>query len=151
MFFDSLCRYIAVCEPLRYHAIMTGARLHSCLALAWSVVVLLIALLFIFHMNSPLCGNIIQHVYCSNRGILNLACGPTPLNNIYGQCIAANASPAVFTILNQQNNAVCSVCFCRSLHELVFEYQHLPHHFFLLHQNPSCLCETGRGRQRDAQ
>ncbi|XP_077961193.1 olfactory receptor 2A7-like [Gasterosteus aculeatus] len=111
-------RYIAVCEPLRYHAIMTGARLHSCLALAWSVAVLLIALLFIFHMNSPLCGNVIQHVYCSNRGILNLACGPTPLNNIYGQCIAANASPAVFTILNQQNNAVCSVCFCRSLHEL---------------------------------
>uniref|UniRef100_A0A3Q2PI60 G-protein coupled receptors family 1 profile domain-containing protein n=1 Tax=Fundulus heteroclitus TaxID=8078 RepID=A0A3Q2PI60_FUNHE len=70
----SPCRYIAVCEPLRYHSIMTAARLHSCCALAWMVALLLIAVLFSFHMNVPLCGRIIQHVYCSNRSILNLAC-----------------------------------------------------------------------------
>uniref|UniRef100_A0A4W6CFP8 G-protein coupled receptors family 1 profile domain-containing protein n=1 Tax=Lates calcarifer TaxID=8187 RepID=A0A4W6CFP8_LATCA len=70
----SHCRYIAVCEPLRYHAIMTSARLHSCCALAWFVAVLCIAVLFGFHMNVPLCGNIIKHVYCSNRAILSLAC-----------------------------------------------------------------------------
>uniref|UniRef100_A0A4W6CD52 G-protein coupled receptors family 1 profile domain-containing protein n=1 Tax=Lates calcarifer TaxID=8187 RepID=A0A4W6CD52_LATCA len=80
-------RYIAVCEPLRYHAIMTSARLHSCCALAWFVAVLCIAVLFGFHMNVPLCGNIIKHVYCSNRAILSLACRSTPTNNIYGQCI----------------------------------------------------------------
>uniref|UniRef100_A0A3Q2PI75 Olfactory receptor 2K2-like n=1 Tax=Fundulus heteroclitus TaxID=8078 RepID=A0A3Q2PI75_FUNHE len=83
----SPCRYIAVCEPLRYHSIMTSARLHSCCALAWMVALLLIAVLFSFHMNVPLCGQIIQHVYCSNRGILNLACIPTPVSNIYGQDI----------------------------------------------------------------
>ncbi|KAL6094705.1 uncharacterized protein ACO6RY_16061 [Pungitius sinensis] len=76
-------RYIAVCEPLRYHDIMTSARLHSCLGLAWFTAFLFIGVLFIFHINSPLCGNIIHHVYCSNRGILNLACSPTPINNIY--------------------------------------------------------------------
>ena len=80
----SLCRYIAVCEPLRYHAIMTSARLHFCCALAWLIAVLCIAVLFAFHMNTPLCGNLIRHVYCSNRSILNLACGPTLSNNIYG-------------------------------------------------------------------
>ncbi|KAI9528674.1 hypothetical protein NQZ68_018912 [Dissostichus eleginoides] len=76
-------RYIAVCEPLRYHAIMTSARLHSCCALAWATAVLCIVVLFAFHVNAPLCGNTIKHVYCSNRAILNLACSPTPLNNIY--------------------------------------------------------------------
>ncbi|XP_034406273.1 olfactory receptor 52E4-like [Cyclopterus lumpus] len=76
-------RYIAVCEPLRYHAIMTSARLHSCCALAWFIAGLLITVLFILHMNTPLCGNTIQHVYCSNRAILNLACSPTPINNLY--------------------------------------------------------------------
>lgn len=81
----SLCRYIAVCEPLRYHTIMTSARLHSCCALAWLLALLPIAVLFGFHMNVPLCGRVILHVYCSNRGILGLACIPTPASDIYGQ------------------------------------------------------------------
>uniref|UniRef100_H2MDB2 G-protein coupled receptors family 1 profile domain-containing protein n=1 Tax=Oryzias latipes TaxID=8090 RepID=H2MDB2_ORYLA len=57
-------RYVAVCEPLRYHTIMTSARLHFCCALAWIVALVLIAVLFSFHMNAPLCGHIIRHVYC---------------------------------------------------------------------------------------
>uniref|UniRef100_A0A3B3HGH7 G-protein coupled receptors family 1 profile domain-containing protein n=1 Tax=Oryzias latipes TaxID=8090 RepID=A0A3B3HGH7_ORYLA len=51
-----VCRYVAVCEPLRYHTIMTSARLHFCCALAWIVALVLIALLFSSHMNAPLCG-----------------------------------------------------------------------------------------------
>ncbi|XP_074466663.1 olfactory receptor 2K2-like [Sebastes fasciatus] len=80
-------RYIAVCEPLRYHAIMTSARLYCCCSLAWFVALLSIAVLFSFHMNVPLCGNTIKHVYCSDRAVLLLACSPTPKSNIYGQCI----------------------------------------------------------------
>uniref|UniRef100_A0A3Q0SPA8 G-protein coupled receptors family 1 profile domain-containing protein n=1 Tax=Amphilophus citrinellus TaxID=61819 RepID=A0A3Q0SPA8_AMPCI len=91
-------RYIAVCEPLRYHAIMTSARLHSCCALAWLIALLLIAVLFSSHMNVPLCGQTIQHIYCSNRGILNLACIPTPINNIYGQCTASILTGIFFII-----------------------------------------------------
>uniref|UniRef100_A0A671VGN1 G-protein coupled receptors family 1 profile domain-containing protein n=1 Tax=Sparus aurata TaxID=8175 RepID=A0A671VGN1_SPAAU len=68
-------RYIAVCEPLRYPAIMTSARLCFCCALAWVVALLCIAILFGFHMNVPLCGNTIKHVYSSNRAIIGLACG----------------------------------------------------------------------------
>uniref|UniRef100_A0AAQ4PJT3 G-protein coupled receptors family 1 profile domain-containing protein n=1 Tax=Gasterosteus aculeatus aculeatus TaxID=481459 RepID=A0AAQ4PJT3_GASAC len=94
-----LCRYIAVCEPLRYHAIMTSARLHACLALAWSIAFLFIAVLFILHINSPLCGNIIHHVYCSNRGILNLACSPTPINNIYGLSMSWSLNTSIFLII----------------------------------------------------
>lgn len=79
------CRYVAVCEPLRYPTIMTPARLHACCALAWIAALLCIIPLFAFHSNVPLCGNILPHVYCSNRAILSLACHPTPINNIYGQ------------------------------------------------------------------
>ncbi|KAM4726934.1 olfactory receptor 2K2-like [Anableps anableps] len=92
-------RYIAVCEPLRYHSIMTSARLHSCCALAWIVALLLIVVLFSFHMNVPLCGRVIQHVYCSNRGILNLACTPTPANNIYGLTITWTVSTVTFIFI----------------------------------------------------
>ncbi|XP_024121693.1 olfactory receptor 2K2-like [Oryzias melastigma] len=92
-------RYLAVCEPLRYHTIMTSARLHFCCALAWIVALVLIAVLLSFHMNAPLCGHIIRHVYCSNRGILNLACSATPTNNIYGLCMTWSVSTVVFIII----------------------------------------------------
>ncbi|XP_067463234.1 olfactory receptor 2K2-like [Thunnus thynnus] len=92
-------RYIAVCEPLRYHAIMTSARLHFCCALAWLIALLCIAVLFAFHMNTPLCGNIIRHVYCSNRSILSLACSPTLSNNIYGLSMTWSLSTGVFLII----------------------------------------------------
>ncbi|XP_014904021.1 olfactory receptor 52E4-like [Poecilia latipinna] len=92
-------RYVAVCEPLRYHSIMTSARLHSCCAVAWIVALLLIAVLFSFHMNVPLCGHLVQHVYCSNRGILNLACIPTPASNIYGLAMTWSVSTGVFVII----------------------------------------------------
>ncbi|KAM4544873.1 olfactory receptor 2A7-like [Odontesthes bonariensis] len=92
-------RYVAVCEPLRYHAIMTSARLHICCALAWIVALLLIAVLFIFHINVPLCGQTIKHVYCSNRSILNLACIPTPINNIYGLSMTWSLSTGIFIII----------------------------------------------------
>ncbi|XP_054873385.1 olfactory receptor 2K2-like isoform X1 [Amphiprion ocellaris] len=92
-------RYIAVCEPLRYHAIMTSARLHCCCALAWLVALLLIAVLFAFHANVPLCGRTIRHVYCSNRSILSLACTPTTVNNIYGLSMTWTVSTGIFLII----------------------------------------------------
>uniref|UniRef100_A0A674P3W4 Olfactory receptor 10G6-like n=1 Tax=Takifugu rubripes TaxID=31033 RepID=A0A674P3W4_TAKRU len=92
-------RYVAVCEPLRYATIMTPARLHTCCSLAWLAAVLSIGVLFAFHADVQLCGNIIQHVYISNRGILDLACSPTPINNIYGLSMTWTLSTSVFLII----------------------------------------------------
>ncbi|XP_024121694.1 olfactory receptor 2K2 [Oryzias melastigma] len=92
-------RYVAVCESLRYHTIMTSSRMHVCCALAWLVAIVLIGVLFSFHLNVPLCSQTIQHVYCSNRGILNLACIPTPDNNVYGLSMTWSLTTAVFVII----------------------------------------------------
>uniref|UniRef100_A0A667YUG0 G-protein coupled receptors family 1 profile domain-containing protein n=2 Tax=Myripristis murdjan TaxID=586833 RepID=A0A667YUG0_9TELE len=92
-------RYVAVCEPLRYHAIMTSARLLSCCALAWLVAFVCIGVLFALNVGTPLCGSTIKHVYCSNRSILRLACGPTPINNIYGLCMTWSVSTGTFLII----------------------------------------------------
>ncbi|XP_068187766.1 olfactory receptor 2K2-like, partial [Antennarius striatus] len=89
-------RYVAVCEPLRYPTIMTSTRLHTSCALAWIIALVLIGVLFAFHINVPLCGTTIKHVYCSNRSILSLACVPTPANSIYGLSITWVFSTSVF-------------------------------------------------------
>uniref|UniRef100_A0A3Q2CQV2 Olfactory receptor 2A12-like n=1 Tax=Cyprinodon variegatus TaxID=28743 RepID=A0A3Q2CQV2_CYPVA len=92
-------RYIAVCEPLRYLSIMTSARLHCCCTLAWIVALLLISVLFSFHMNVPLCGRTINQLYCSNRDILNLACIPTPISDIYGLAMTWSLSTVTFILI----------------------------------------------------
>ncbi|XP_068436704.1 olfactory receptor 10G6-like [Clinocottus analis] len=97
----------------RYQSIMTSARLHSCCALAWFIAVLLIAVLFLLHLNSPLCGNTIQHVYCSNRAILNLACSPTPINDIYGLVIYWFISSSVFLIIAYSYSRILHACVKR--------------------------------------
>ncbi|GLD67868.1 olfactory receptor 2K2-like protein, partial [Lates japonicus] len=68
-------------------------------ALPGFVAVLCIAVLFGFHMNVPLCGNIIKHVYSSNRAILSLACRSTPTNNIYGLSMTWSVSTGIFVII----------------------------------------------------
>ena len=81
-----LCRYLAVCHPLRYHALMTHSKLLFSCSLAWAVAFLCIGVLFSLNVGVPLCGTVIKHVYSSNRSILALSCAPTPANNIYGKC-----------------------------------------------------------------
>ncbi|XP_054481473.1 olfactory receptor 52E4-like [Anoplopoma fimbria] len=50
-------------------------------------------------MNAPLCGNTLRDVYCSNRAILNLACSPTPINDIYGLSMSWSLTTSVFLII----------------------------------------------------
>ncbi|XP_068187768.1 olfactory receptor 2K2-like, partial [Antennarius striatus] len=92
-------RYVAVCEPLTYPIIMTSTRLHTSCALAWIIALVLIGVLFALHINVPLCGTTIKHVYCSNRSILSLACNPTPANSIYGLSMTWVLSTSVLLIV----------------------------------------------------
>ncbi|XP_059912832.1 olfactory receptor 2C3-like [Gadus macrocephalus] len=92
-------RYLAVCEPLRYHALMTPARLLFSWVLAWVVALLCIGVLFALNVGTPLCGTVIKHVYCSNRSILYLACEPTPINNIYGLIMSWSLSTGCFLVI----------------------------------------------------
>ncbi|XP_036379730.1 olfactory receptor 52K2-like [Megalops cyprinoides] len=92
-------RYIAICEPLRYHTIMTAWRLAGLCILAWFIAIGLVAVLFMLNIGTPLCGTLILHVYCSNRSILSLACVPTPINNIYGLCMTWFLSTGSFLVI----------------------------------------------------
>ncbi|TWW74559.1 hypothetical protein D4764_14G0005620 [Takifugu flavidus] len=94
--------YVAVFEPLRYATIMTPARLHTCCSLAWLAAVLSIGVLFAFHVDVQLCGNIIRQVYISNRGIMDLACSPTHINNIY---VHPAVNPGIYGLVSKELRA----------------------------------------------
>ncbi|XP_035290793.1 putative olfactory receptor 13C6 [Anguilla anguilla] len=100
-------RYIAICQPLHYHAIMTTTRLVSLCFVAWLIPICLVMILLILTVGTPLCGTLIMHVYCSNSAILKLACVPTPINDIYVCKISAptpgSSAPFFFSLCPPQS------------------------------------------------
>ncbi|XP_070825823.1 olfactory receptor 52B2-like [Chaetodon trifascialis] len=77
-------RYVAICCPLRYNAIMTPHNLVRIIFLIWfinfSIMVTLLSLLARF----KLCRTNIVDLYCNNPSLLKLVCEDTRVNNYYG-------------------------------------------------------------------
>lgn len=77
-------RYIAICCPLKYHAIMTPKYLVRIIILIWlasfSIIVTLISLLVRF----KICRTNLVDLYCNNPSLLKLVCEDTRVNNYYG-------------------------------------------------------------------
>ncbi|XP_061105663.1 olfactory receptor 52K2-like [Conger conger] len=103
-------RYVAICQPLHYHSIMTTRRLVSLCFLAWFIAVLLIVILLILNVRTPLCGTLIKHVYCSDQSILRLSCFPTPINIIYGLSVLWSLSPACFLVIAFSYAKILKAC-----------------------------------------
>ncbi|XP_024132678.1 olfactory receptor 10A6-like [Oryzias melastigma] len=77
-------RYVAICRPLQYHRLMTPQKVAVLLALTWALPFLTISVLVGMSAALPLCGNVIDRIYCGNYAIVKLSCSDTRLNNIYG-------------------------------------------------------------------
>ncbi|XP_076833317.1 olfactory receptor 52B2-like [Brachyhypopomus gauderio] len=78
-------RYIAICKPLRYHAIMTPFTVGGIIALAWGLGFVLVVVMFALQARLPKCKTFIVNVYCSNMTLVQLSCaGDITVNNIYG-------------------------------------------------------------------
>ncbi|NXI77334.1 O52I1 protein, partial [Rhipidura dahli] len=92
-------RYVAICHPLRYHAILNGpAVAQLCLA------IVLRALLFMVPLTGlvtslPYCGSrLVPHSYCEHVAVASLACAdPTPsgLYSVAGSSLIVGTDVAV--------------------------------------------------------
>ncbi|XP_075051653.1 olfactory receptor 6N1-like [Mixophyes fleayi] len=83
-------RYLAICSPLHYPAIM-NRRLYIILsAAAWSGGFMSPVTQLILVLNLPFCGpNIIHNYYCDHPPLLQLACANTSFNVAVGSSISA--------------------------------------------------------------
>ncbi|KAK1328444.1 hypothetical protein QTO34_012017 [Cnephaeus nilssonii] len=81
----SFDRYLAICKPLRYPAIMTR---NLCLQLAlssWAVGFAIVFCQTMLLIQLPFCGdNVINHFYCDVGPILKAACGDTGTLELLG-------------------------------------------------------------------
>ncbi|XP_020918047.1 olfactory receptor 52E2-like [Sus scrofa] len=84
-------RYVAICNPLRYTAILTNTAV-SVIGLGVLVRAFGFVLPFVFLiLRLPFCGNhVIPHTYCEHMGLARLSCASIKVNVIYGLCAICN-------------------------------------------------------------
>lgn len=84
-------RYVAICNPLRYTAILTNT---AVLVIGLGVLVRAFGFVlpFVFLiLRLPFCGNhVIPHTYCEHMGLARLSCASIKVNVIYGLCAICN-------------------------------------------------------------
>lgn len=73
----ALDRYVAVCRPLVYHAVMSARRLSALLAFAWLTPGCLLAVSMLSATTLRLCSSHIPKLYCAKFLLLQAACAPS--------------------------------------------------------------------------
>ncbi|XP_067451975.1 olfactory receptor 11A1-like [Thunnus thynnus] len=77
-------RYLAICCPLQYNTRMTSNKALIFITVIWLYSFVKCLITLSLNIRLPLCGNIINSLYCNNYLVVKLACSETKVNNIYG-------------------------------------------------------------------
>ncbi|XP_060942104.1 olfactory receptor 8G17-like [Limanda limanda] len=77
-------RYVAICNPLRYAAIMTNNIVVKLTVSAWGVAFVLVGILLGLTIRLNRCRTVITNPYCDNASLFKLSCESVFINNIYG-------------------------------------------------------------------
>ncbi|XP_029303901.1 putative olfactory receptor 52P1 [Cottoperca gobio] len=77
-------RYVAICNPLRYAAIMTNKMVVKLTVSAWGVAFVLVGILLGLTIRLNRCRTLITNPYCDNASLFKLSCESVYANNIYG-------------------------------------------------------------------
>ncbi|XP_068436692.1 olfactory receptor 52P1-like [Clinocottus analis] len=77
-------RYVAICSPLRYAAIMTVRTVAALSAAAWASAFALVLVLVGLSVRLSRCRRVVLTPFCDNASLFKLSCESVLINNIYG-------------------------------------------------------------------
>ncbi|KAM9348534.1 olfactory receptor 8G17-like [Symphorus nematophorus] len=77
-------RYVAICNPLRYAAIMSNRMVIKLTVSAWGVAFVLVGILLGLTVRLNRCRTMIMNPYCDNASLFKLSCDSVFINNVYG-------------------------------------------------------------------
>ncbi|XP_047463721.1 olfactory receptor 146-like [Mugil cephalus] len=77
-------RYVAICNPLRYGAIMTNKMVVRLTVSAWGVAAVFVGILLGLTIRLNTCRTLITNPFCDNASLFKLSCESVVINNIYG-------------------------------------------------------------------
>ncbi|XP_014836450.1 PREDICTED: olfactory receptor-like protein OLF4 [Poecilia mexicana] len=92
-------RYLAICQPLRYWALMTSQKVALLLLLTWCLSSVETAVGLALMARLRLCSHHIPRIFCTNWEVVKLSCSDTSANNLYGITLMFLHSMQVIVIL----------------------------------------------------
>ncbi|XP_058270234.1 olfactory receptor 6E1-like [Hemibagrus wyckioides] len=92
-------RYVAICQPLRYHNLMTQGTLVKLIFMVWSFSFSIIVILLTLTVSKEICRTYIVDIYCNNPSLMKLSCEDTRVINYYGLfTIALVQGPSILIV-----------------------------------------------------
>ncbi|XP_051934561.1 olfactory receptor 52B2-like [Hippocampus zosterae] len=104
-------RYVAICLPLKYNAVMTYGHVARIVAAIWLACLLMIAVLFYLFLRLPRCRSTISNIYCDQPTLLALVCANTAANHAYGLFIVAVTQLLANGVIAYTYARILLVCF----------------------------------------
>ncbi len=93
-------RYVAICNPLRYTAIMTRKLCILLIFASWGFGACTVLPTTIWATQLPYCGaSIVRHMFCDHSSVLSLACIDTTRNSIFSLTVALIAILSTFFLI----------------------------------------------------
>ncbi|MBN3297267.1 O52D1 protein, partial [Amia calva] len=80
-------RYLSICHPLRYNSILTPSKLTQLLVFVYMYPVCIFSIHLCLTVRLPLCGSVIDKVYCDNWSVVKLSCVDITVNSIFGNFV----------------------------------------------------------------
>ncbi|XP_029375852.1 olfactory receptor 52D1-like [Echeneis naucrates] len=139
-------RYLAICYPLVYHAIMSH-RLVKLIVFMWFYPMLAFFSLFIFTLQLRYCDRTIEKVYCMNYLLVRLACTDTFVVNIVGLLsVVLYTIPQLIMIFYSYAHIlkICLMSFSRS--RLKALRTCIPHLLAISNYSIGCFLEIAQSR-----
>nr|ACO09940.1 Olfactory receptor 2Y1 [Osmerus mordax] len=76
--------YVSICKPLQYYSIMTPFKVKLLLVIVNFIPIIILAIQVFITSSLPLCGYIIDKLFCDNLAIVNLSCVQSAASNVFG-------------------------------------------------------------------
>ncbi|KAM5190508.1 olfactory receptor 2A1/2A42-like [Callospermophilus lateralis] len=96
-------RYVAICLPLRYSAIMSWRVCITLVVTSWACGSLLALVHLVLILRLPFCGPLeVNHFFCEILSVLKLACADTRLNQvvIFAACVFVLVGPLCWVLVS---------------------------------------------------
>ncbi|XP_076603379.1 olfactory receptor 6N2-like [Chaetodon auriga] len=131
-------RYVSICKPLQYAAIMKKTTVSIFLVLAWILPAAQIAVPAILDAHKKLCSFILNGIFCNNT-VYNLYCVISELHTVLDMIILINVAllPVLFILFTYTRILIISYRSSREVRRKAAQTC-LPHLIVLI--NFSCLC-----------
>ncbi|XP_035288570.1 olfactory receptor 2G3-like [Anguilla anguilla] len=134
-------RFVAICKPLNYHAIMTPTNTGRLILSSWLFTLTTVITAITLTRRLELCGSHIDKSYCDNWSVVKLSCVPTTINNVFGYILILSLiAHAVFILFSYMK--LINACIKSQENKKIFMKTCLPHLLSLINFTVAILFDT---------